>query len=467
MVDFSRDKEWKNWSEGIVRKPERTYYPRTMEDLKTIVVDANRAGKRVHAVGAGWSFTDAMATDDYFVATEQMNGLIGLWRNFREWESVTFLEDGRISWVNGERNPVFGALLGEVSHSGRRLVHVKAGTTINQLYRALYELDPQGQDYTPWALPTMGGGSGQTIAGAISTGTHGGDFSQPPIADMVQAIHLVDPSGNARWIERGGNRKICYPATLVAKGVAAAEHIHQDDKWFRAALVALGNFGIVYSYVIEVQDQFGISEVNRSTTWADIRPSLASGEIFESTRYSEQSPDRRWIDEHPNVSGRSPLGIGLFINPYRISDDYDTDPAPDRAVTFLSHAKAPEWDGHHVPTGGGFGGNLERFHLIDDFEDAGNVGQLRTLIDRVMDGLRNSQGTDGKYRVAHTVLDTTGGGREPIVSFEIAISTRDGKHVEFIDQCLDVFDYFIREYWQQGHKMALSEKTHSAEDAVT
>ena len=37
----------------------------------------------------------------------------------------------------------------------------------------------------------MGGSSGQTLAGAISTGTHGGDKFIAPLADSVVAIHLI------------------------------------------------------------------------------------------------------------------------------------------------------------------------------------------------------------------------------------------------------------------------------------
>jgi FAD/FMN-containing dehydrogenase len=44
-------------------------------------------------------------------------------------------------------------------------------------------------------LETMGGSSGQTLAGAISTGTHGGDIFMGPLADCVLAIHLVGAGG--------------------------------------------------------------------------------------------------------------------------------------------------------------------------------------------------------------------------------------------------------------------------------
>ena len=51
-------------------------------------------------------------------------------------------------------------------------------------------LDRQGNpDYLgPWAFHTLGGSGGQTVFGALNTGTHGGDFRLPPIADAVMAL---------------------------------------------------------------------------------------------------------------------------------------------------------------------------------------------------------------------------------------------------------------------------------------
>jgi hypothetical protein len=40
------------------------------------------------------------------------------------------------------------------------------------------------------------------VVGALSTGTHGGDFDRPPLADAVVALHLVADGGKHYWIER-------------------------------------------------------------------------------------------------------------------------------------------------------------------------------------------------------------------------------------------------------------------------
>src|SRR5207247_157927 len=91
------------------------------------------------------------------------------------------------------------------------LFHVEAGMRLYQLYCLLDAGDDTIADSIattlpqykgPWAMETLGGAGGQTIVGAISTGTHGGDVHLPPIGDSVQAIHLVGTEGRQYWIER-------------------------------------------------------------------------------------------------------------------------------------------------------------------------------------------------------------------------------------------------------------------------
>ena len=55
----------------------------------------------------------------------------------------------------------------------------------------------------PWGFRTLGGAGGQTVFGALTTGTHGGDFRAGPIAESVVALHLVADGGRHYWIEPG------------------------------------------------------------------------------------------------------------------------------------------------------------------------------------------------------------------------------------------------------------------------
>ena len=124
----------------------------------------------------------------------------------------------------------------------------------------------------------MGGAAGQTLAGVISTSVHGSHFQLPPFPDWVRAIHLVGPDGREHWIEPR-DRPITDPAKLQA-ALGPDVHLHYDDDWFDAALVTVGGLGIIYSVVLQVTDQYCISETREQITWAALRARLADGSVF-------------------------------------------------------------------------------------------------------------------------------------------------------------------------------------------
>ena len=442
---YDNNRKFENWSQGVVFTPQRTYRPSSIDDVVAIVREANRAGRRVRAVGSGWSFGDVMETSDFLVETTDLRGVVAFSQGRQSWGpsvgGVAVPESSRI---------IPEALRDEVLNSDRRLVHVKAGTKIREIIQALDRPGMSSPRRGRWALPTMGGASGQTIAGAISTGTHGGHFDLAPIADMVQAIHLVDPTGKPRWIERGGAGAITDARRLRSRMRFEDDAVHYDDQWFNAVLVSLGTLGIITDYVLEVRDQYGISEVSYETTWNDVKPMLESGEIFTSTRFDARDPSRRWISDHP-AGDREPMGIGLFINPYRLSDDYGSgDGSPNRRAYLVTHASSSRFDGAHAQPGGS--SVFDQMHLIGDFESSGDLRNTRKVVDRVIDMLRSDTGTDGHYRVSHSVLDTTSDDRPPVLSIEVVVTTAGGRHVRFIDRMLEILDTRLRDDWAAGKK---------------
>ena len=78
---------------------------------------------------------------------------------------------------------------------GATLIHVEAGVRIRQLLRDLAAIGH--------ALPTMGSGGCQTLAGAISTGTHNSDA--PRAAGGQRARH--PPRGPAAGRSGGSSRR--------------------------------------------------------------------------------------------------------------------------------------------------------------------------------------------------------------------------------------------------------------------
>jgi hypothetical protein len=190
------------------------------------------------------------------------------------------------------------------------LLHVEAGKTI---YQAYAELDTPVDVYDPttlagylnlaygdaafggpWAFATLGGAGGQTIVGALSTGTHGGDFDQPPLADAVLTIHLVTDGGRHYWIEpEDPHPPLTDDVALtnlygsMTYGGGDNFRIIRNTEVFNAVLVSVGRFGVIYSVVLKVVPQYALWERRRQDEWQNIKGMIKH---LDSSLYIDPSP---------------------------------------------------------------------------------------------------------------------------------------------------------------------------------
>ncbi len=133
--------------------PAEVARPRDSDELAAVVVAAAEAGRAVSVAGAGHSFTEAALTDGTMVDVAALNRVIDA-----------------------------------DSESG--LVKVGAGTVLADLNEQLHGLG--------LAMENLGDIDRQTIAGAISTGTHGTGAKLRNISAQVEAIELVTADGGVR-----------------------------------------------------------------------------------------------------------------------------------------------------------------------------------------------------------------------------------------------------------------------------
>lgn len=270
-----------NWARNVSATPRRLYQPSTLDELVSIVKEAEREQRSVRAIGSGWSFTDVMVTPDYMVNTDLLNRILSETMTQRQYPG----------------DPVFTAMTAGARK--RDLVHVQCGIKIHDLHDQLennFKFQPgvvlndgpggasQNHGY---ALKTLGGSGGQSIVGAVSTSVHGGDdpdtvnggFIQP-LPDMVQAIHLVGAGGAEFFIQRAGIKAVVDVAALgsLMPCVAGPGQIITNDEAFNAAVVAVGRMGIVYSVVLEVRPQYMLLENNRKDTWSNVRQLVRLGQ---------------------------------------------------------------------------------------------------------------------------------------------------------------------------------------------
>ena len=188
---------WTNWARQQKCAPERIETARSEDELARIVAGA----QRVKVAGAGHSFTDIACTDGV---------LVGL--------SVS---DGALS-VDGDE------------------VTVEAGLALSALGE---ELRVRGL-----AMENQGDVDPQTIAGAISTATHGTGTRFGNISSQVVGIRLVDGTGELRDIREG------------------------DE--LRAARVSLGALGAISAVTLRCVPAFQIHRVDEPRSLDEVLPRL-------------------------------------------------------------------------------------------------------------------------------------------------------------------------------------------------
>jgi hypothetical protein len=282
------------------------------------------------AGGSHWALSTAAVSDTAFIETnDPQNAFAGM--NKTLYDVVPGCLDPKLLLALKQRHPAPFDQTHLNENEGAYFVHFETGKRVYQLYADLDlgDTDPrslatllasQGNpDYAgPWAFPTLGGAGGQTVFGALNTGTHGGDHRQPPIADAVVALHLVADGGEHYWIEPTLLREFESPLTDEAKvravydAVAGASHFHyiRDTNTFNAVLVSAGRFGVVYSIVMKAVRQYCLHEQRRLVNWQDIKSQVSD---LQSDLYTSPAAD---LKSSPPAGATRFLQIAVCLTPH-------------------------------------------------------------------------------------------------------------------------------------------------------
>jgi L-gulono-1,4-lactone dehydrogenase len=185
---------WRNWAGDQRCRPALRRDPASIEELSAAVGEASRAGLRVRMTGAGHSFSDIAVTDGLMIGMGRMNKLLDVDRS-----------------------------------SG--LVRAQAGITIHELSLAL-----AGHGL---AMENLGDIDVQSIAGAISTATHGTGARLRNISSQIAELTLV-------LADRSTLR--CSEQT--------------EPEVFRAARVGLGSLGAIAEVTLRCIPAFTLRGVD-------------------------------------------------------------------------------------------------------------------------------------------------------------------------------------------------------------
>jgi len=183
---------WNNWAGDQACTPAHFAQPASVDEVRDTVRESARQGRGVRVVGAGHSFGDNLLTSGTLLSLDRLSGVLGVDR-----EAGT--------------------------------VRVAAGTRLHELNRLL---DGHGL-----ALANLGDIDSQSVAGAISTATHGTGRNLGNLATFVQDVELVTAQGD------------------VLQASAAGRDV------LEAARVSVGALGVITAYTLKVVPSFTLHGV--------------------------------------------------------------------------------------------------------------------------------------------------------------------------------------------------------------
>ena len=193
---------WRNWAGNQKANPVSIDAPRSVGELAGLVASASGKGQKVKAVGSGHSFTSAAATNGRMIRLENLSGIL------------------------------------HIDHASCQ-VTVGAGTRLSDLNMLLHA---EGL-----ALANLGDIAYQTVAGAISTSTHGTGKALTGLAGQVVAMKLVNGQGE-----------------IIECSKSLNPHI------FDVARVSVGALGIITEYTLQAVPSFRLRALEQPMRLDDV-----------------------------------------------------------------------------------------------------------------------------------------------------------------------------------------------------
>lgn len=185
-MDTPMTTTFSNWAGSVTTKPQEFVQPSRIDEIPGII----SRSRSVRAVGAGHSFTPIAAGEETMLNLDHVSGLVSVDKQ-------------------------------------RKRVRFLAGTRLRDVPKLLR---PFGL-----ALANQGDVDPQSLAGAISTSTHGTGINYTGFAGTVTGLTLIDADGNTRTYS-----------------------IDEDPELLRLVVVSVGALGVVVEVEMQCVDAFDL-----------------------------------------------------------------------------------------------------------------------------------------------------------------------------------------------------------------
>jgi L-gulonolactone oxidase len=249
---------WSNWAGDQRCEPVQQCSPRSLQELSEVVAHAAQTGRTVKVAGSGHSFSECALTDGVMLDLGALD---------------------RVLDADGEH------------------VKVQAGIVLRDLSAVLAE---RGR-----AQENLGDIDKQTLAGAISTATHGTGVTLPNISAQVSAVELVTASGEVLELTR-----------------------ESDSEGLLAARVSLGALGVLSAVALRTVPAFTLHRVDRVRDLEDVLGSLKR-DVRDNDHYeffvfpyasNACTISRNRTDAPPRPRGRLSQGVSEVLLGYYLAE---------------------------------------------------------------------------------------------------------------------------------------------------
>ncbi|NDH92071.1 MAG: FAD-binding protein, partial [Actinobacteria bacterium] len=216
---------WRNWVGSVTASPERVERPTSVSEIQRLVTESPRHW-RIRMAGSGHSFTPIVPSNHLLLLPHDFHEEIGI-------------------------------------DSQRMVVRIPAGMVLHEVNLRLAAAG--------YALANMGDITAQTVAGSISTSTHGTGLEFTGLAGQVAGFSLVTASGE--WLQ-------CSP--------------DENAEVWRLGRVSLGSLGILTHVDMRIVPAFRLRAVEEARRLNDVLDNFDS--ITESADHFEfyWVPHTRW-----------------------------------------------------------------------------------------------------------------------------------------------------------------------------
>jgi hypothetical protein len=241
-------------------------YNDTTKGIQQIIREAIDSNTPLRALGGSWSFTPIAATKGIILNTKPLNI--------------------RFPVSQGSVSPLYRG-------NHKYLCLAQCGNRIWELNKHLHERG--------LSLSSSGASNGQTIAGAIATGTHGAALDFGALQENVVALHLITGPDTQLWLERSS-----YPVMGDSFADRLGADLLRDDEVFDAAVVSMGAMGFVHGVMIEAVDDYLLESYQRRVPYDEAMIRQVTELDFSNPRLP--------------CPGERPFHMQMMINPYDLKN---------------------------------------------------------------------------------------------------------------------------------------------------